>query len=220
MDSELRFPVDLEFDVVPAGISGVDQAQLNHVFDSLDRKIEALAKKIEAHRVYVTPGQDKQTRDSHKCQLICKSLQGEDKLRCLKQCVRPVVQHEELQALRSEFPIDLQRLDQDLHLRQHFERHQRASDTIAATEAEASLIADMYAMPLSTAALPEEAWARALSVLQRDQFAPQLDSLVRNWQSRAESYSPEAKAELARKINRHDTDGLIMQTARKFELES
>lgn len=212
-----RLPASLDTDVVPAGLSGVDQARLNEVFGQLDDKINRLAQRIEAHRTYRSPNEDSKSHDSRKCQMICKDLQGDAKLRCLKQCVRPIVKAEDLSALRPEFPIDLQRLDQDLVLRQHFERHQRAPDTIAATDAEASLIADLYAMPLATAALPEESWSRAMDVMQRDSFAAQRDSLVQNWKHRAESYSEDAREELARKINRHDPDHILMQAARKVQ---
>lgn len=219
MSSDLNFalPASLELEVVPAGISGIDHARLNEAFSNLDQKIDRLAKTIEAHRSYLSASDDRPHKDSRKCQMICKDLTGPSKLRCLKQCVRPVVKGAELEELRPEFPIDLTRLDRDLNLRQNFERHQRAPETIADTEAEASMIADLYAMPLATAALPDESWSRAMDVIKDDRFAAQRDNLVRNWKDRAESYSEEAQQELSRKINRHDTDHILLDTARKFQ---
>lgn len=214
---DLTFPASLEMDVVPGGISGIDHARLNQAFADLDQKINRLSKKVEAHRSYASVSGDPSHTDSRKCQMICKDLQGPAKLRCLKQCVRPVVKAVDLEELRVEFPIDMTRLDRDLHLRQNFERHQRAPETIADTDAEASLIADLYAMPLATAALPDVSWSRAMEVIKDDRFAAQRDGLVRNWKDRSESYSDEAQQELSRKINRHDTDDILLNTARKFQ---
>lgn len=213
----LQMPPSLEWDVVPAGISGIDQARLNHVFGQLDDKINALARKIEAHRQYPTGGPAAAGGSTRKCQMICKDLQGDSQLRCLRQCVRPVVKAADLEDLRLEFTIDMQRLDRDLPLRQNFERHQRAPATIEPTEAEASLIADLYAMPLATAALPDEAWSRAMNVVKADRYVAQREALVQNWRLRSDSYSPDAKEELARKINRHDSDNILMDTAQQFQ---
>lgn len=216
----VEFPTNMDDMVVPPGVSGIDHAQLNEAFANLDTQIIALSRKVEAHRNYLKDSTPEK-RSSSKCQMICKDLKGDKKLRCLRQCTRPVVPFEQIESMAEEFPIDVKRLQDDVDLRQNFERHQRAPETIGdaenETDAEASLIADMYAMPISTAALPDEAWARSMDLVKMDKFAPQRETLVRNWKYRAQSYSEAAKDELTRKINRHDTDDIILKTASRIQ---
>ncbi len=213
MATSIDLPASLDDMVVPSGVSGVDSAMLNDAFHRLDEEIIALSRKVDAHRQYYF----EKTNDSRssKCHTVCQQLTGDRKLKCLKQCTRPVVPLESMEELALEFPIDAKRLQEDSQLRQNFERHQRAPETIEESDAEASLIADMYAMPIATAAIPEESWARSMDLIKMDRFEPQRDTLVRNWKYRADSYSNEAKEELSRKINRHDSEQVILKASRK-----
>lgn len=184
-------------DIVPPGVSGIDQAHLNRVFTDLDAKIDKLARRVESYKV-------KENDTSHKnrkCHMICMDKD----LDCLRECSRKRIVN--MEELRDEFPIDMKRLDMDMELRNHFQRHQSSPSTIQNSEQEAALIADIYAMPISTAAIPDESWEKAIGIIVK--YPLQKDQLRQNWQSRAAHYSEEAKTELARKMNRYDTDNTL-----------
>jgi hypothetical protein len=55
-----------------------------------------------------------------------------------------------------------------------------------------------------------------MQVMYDDRFAPQRDVLVSNWKYRRDSYSPDAREELSRKINRHDPDHVLLKAAQKY----
>ena len=132
---------------------------------------------------------------------------------CLKQCVQPVVNLEEL---RGEFGPDMQRLDQDMELRHNFERHQRTPNQIQFSPNEASVIAVVYSMPIATAALPEASWEKSMDIITDPKFSAQKDDLVKHWIMRKQDYSEEAIDELGRKINRHDREKILMKTIRNL----
>lgn len=205
----MSIQIDLGENIVPPGISGYDHARLNEVFNQLDSKIDHLSRKIEQRRVYDQRGANSTSKISQKCQMICREVK-DGKLECLQQCMQPVVPLEEL---RGEFPIDMQRLDRDMELRQNFERHQHSPNQIKPTMDEASVIADIYAMPISTAALPEESWRASMDVITLPEFEAQKIALVNNWKIRQGSYSDQAKDELARKVQRHDSGENLLTTA-------
>ena len=199
--------------IMPSHITTVDHARIYNLLADLDSKIIELGRKIEKHRQYSAD----EGGHSNKCHMICKQLQGETKLRCLKQCVRPVVSFEKIEDMSNEFPIDVQRLRDDIHLRERFERHQYSPDSIEDSEAEASAISDIYAMPIATVALPDESWNRAIMIISKKQYRPQREHLIINWKDRQSVYTPEAQEELSRKIERHDQDNVIMETIRKVK---
>jgi hypothetical protein len=201
----------LDSPVVPPGVSGIDHANLNQMFTDLDQKIEELAKKVMQHRTSLAPQYTRNTKDV-KC-TICTEMVGEKKLQCLRECTQPIVKHEDLLLLEPEFPIDVQRIKTDPELRRQFERHQFIPSSIESTDVEASLIADIYAMPIATAVLPEASWSRSLEVIREKRFAGQLAALIRNWRDRERSYSEESKQELANKISRHDNENELLDAA-------
>jgi len=191
----------------PPHATDMQSAELHQIFEDLDTRIMDLSRRIEGHRKY---GQsDDHNVTSSRCTLICKKLKGEGKLRCMNQCVQPVVNFEKVESLSKDFPIDVQRLRTDLPLREMFQRHQRAPSTINNTDTEASWIVDIYSMPISTLSLPEEAWDRSMTVMKSPEREASLDALVQNWIDRGRNYTPEAQDELARKIRRHDSQHII-----------
>jgi hypothetical protein len=203
---------------MPSHISNMRQAELHQVFQNLDQKILHFSKTLEKHRKYGFDREGGETNVPSKCHWICKAQQHPQvRLQCIEQCTNPIVHFEKIQDVEKDFPIDVQRLRTDLNLRHTFERHQRAPQTIQHTQAEAIDIADIYAMPIATVSLPEEAWDRAMTVMKDDQFTDQRHALVRNWQDRSRNYPPEAKEELSRKIHRHDSEHILFEELSALE---
>jgi hypothetical protein len=203
---------------MPSHISNMRQAELHQVFQNLDSKIQHFGKKLEQHRKYGYDREGVETDVTSKCHWICKAQQHPQiRLQCIEQCTHPIVHFEKIQDVEKDFPIDVQRLRTDLNLRHTFERHQRAPQSIQHTEAEAITISDIYAMPIATVSLPEEAWDRAMSVMKDDKYQNQRHALVRNWYDRARNYPPEAKEELSRKIHRHDSEHILFEELSALE---
>jgi hypothetical protein len=208
---DMELPSDLP---IPDHITDMKQAELHNIFKDLDQKIITLSRNIETHRKYGHTKDGKETivETSSRCQWICKPQQHPQiRLQCLEQCTNPIVHFEKIDAVDKHFPIDAQRLRTDLALRNTFERHQRAPQTIKPTLAEAIDISDIYAMPIATVALPEEAWDRAMEVMKNDKFKEQRMVLVTNWHDRSRDYNNEAKEELSRKIHRHDSENILWE---------
>jgi len=199
--------------MVPHHITDMQQAELHNIFKELDQKIVTLSRNIETHRKYgYTPeGKETNVEVSSRCHWICKPQQHpEIRMRCLEQCKNPVVHFERIDAVDKYFPVDVQRLRTDVSLRNTFERHQRSPQTIQPSTSEANDIADIYAMPIATVSLPEEAWDRAMDVMKNDKFQEQRHHLIINWHNRSRDYPNEAKEELSRKIHRHDSNNILL----------
>ena len=198
----------------------MDEANLTNVFSELDTRIDSLRKKIEKHRKYTLPvssrSHKKPTKISQKCYWVCENEKSHDaKMRCLEHCTKPIVHVESFETLSNDFPVDVQRIRHDTELRKTFERHQRAPQTIKHTLQEALDISDIYAMPIATIALPEMSWSQAMDVMKNPEYDSQLDILTKNWRDRSADYSPEAKDELLRKIERHDTNDVLTSAISK-----
>jgi len=196
-----------------------EMADLHDTFAKLDKKIEELRKRLDRHRSYGTKN-NKETHEhySAKCSWVCKQEKdGKTRSRCLQQCSQPVITFESIESMEREFPVDVKRLRSDLTLRQTFERHQRAPLTIKHSKTEASDISDIYAMPISTIALPELSWDQAMDVMKNEEYKPHLKKLVQNWSDRSRDYSEPAKEELIRKIQRHDSHEIIQQAINEKE---
>lgn len=204
----------------------MEEANLTNVFSELDDRIEMLRKKVEKHRKYSMPvtverhgssrSEKKATKTSQKCHWVCENEKSHDaKVRCLEHCSKPIVNVESFENLERDFPIDVKRIRHDTELRQTFERHQRAPQTIKHNMHEALDISDMYAMPIATIALPEMSWSQAMDVMKNPEYEAQLELLSKNWHDRASDYSPEAKEELLRKIERHDTNDILANAISK-----
>ncbi len=196
-------------------VHGVDSARLRQVFDNLDQKIIELSAKLEKYRSYNNDAitAERKSKTNERCMLKCAG----DDLECIRQCTHPVVNLTSNDALKEEFPIDFQRLDSDIQLRNTFQRYQTSPSSIQPIDSEATSIADIFAMPVATAALSDETWAKAMEIISDEAFEMQLQDLVNNWTHRSSSYSPESQRELARKINRHDKDGRIMDMVERMK---
>lgn len=193
-------------------IVSVEDANLAVIFSDLDEKIKLLRKKVESHRNYGQTDK-KPHKTSQKCHWVCDNQKSHAaKVRCLQQCTHPIVHVEQIENMSKDFPTDVQRLRNDPELRQTFERYQRAPQSIKHTLHEALDISDIYAMPIATIALPEFSWSQAMDVAKNPEFEPQLKLLVKNWNDRSQDYPSEAREELLRKIERHDSNNVIANT--------
>ena len=186
-------------------MTDIQTANLHRVFADLDSKINQLGQVLESHRKWPVT----EEKESHKCSWVCQK--EKDKMRCLRQCAQSQRKVENIDDFESEFPIDVQRLRTDHDLRRTFERHQRAPETIQSNLAEALDVSDIYAMPISTAALPEISWSQAMQVMTRKENRGHLKKLVQNWSDRANDYPDHAKDELIRKIQRHDSNDTLIR---------
>jgi len=173
----------------------------------LDDKIKKLADRIStlsSHRL--ADGVYDANDLSRQCSLICERLAGEQKVHCIKRCTRPVVPVQRIQAFQTQFPYDVKRLQNDIQLSKHFERHQLAAsdDMIPDTPAEAAVIVELYTMPIAAVLLPEEAWARSLRVMKSTQHDRHRRTMVDRWSQRKADYPADAWKELTRKLERND----------------
>jgi hypothetical protein len=127
------------------------------------------------------------------------------------QCNAPVIHFEIIESVDQYFPVDTQRLRTDHDLYRTFERHQKSPQSIQATSEEADQIADIYAMPIATVTLSEQSWDKAMEVMKNNKFKEQRKALIQNWKNRKDDYNHEAKEELVRKIQRHDSHNILLE---------
>ncbi len=180
-------------------------ADLEAIFEHLDRRLKHLSLTLGKTRAAVVKVH--KARQSDRC-LVCKKLSGPAAGRCLQRCAQPRVVH--FEELAQEFPVDVKRLRVEGELHDHFRRHQTDPVSIADTDHEANWIVSLYAMPIATAAIPDESWARSIEVVKGK--PDHMRALLQKWMERADDYSPEAQDELARKLVRNDPDQTILRT--------
>lgn len=205
---------------IPTYTTDVHSGELHQIFQNLEYSLHDLTRRVQRHRDYQKNKDKEQPDQKHKtrkhCQTVCAKLNGVDRARCKEQCLDPVVSFEHLENLSESYPIDIQRMRTDLELKHTFERHQKHPESIANTNQEASTISDLYAMPVSTLALPEESWSRSMEVITEPENLAQMKMLVQNWLDRARNYPPEAQEELLKKLARHDRDDVISDELAKM----
>lgn len=192
-------------------VSSIQEGELNIVFQQLDEKINHLAKKLDSMRKHDAAENERKYK-SKKCTLICQNTT--DKVKCLQECMMPVVRMETIQSMKDEFPIDVQRLENNPEIKEKFLQFQHSPESMNSKDA--TYIADIYAMPIATATLPEKSWDRAFNIMKRSENRDELNTLIQRWVDRKNQYSAIAEDELARKIRRHDSDKIIYNAIEQF----
>lgn len=171
------------------------------LFERLDDEINDLSNKLEKRNY----SNDRTNTKKHKkpC-IICTGIK-----RGHPNCCEPVV---DIDSLSGEFPVDVQRLQNNNQLKDAF--HKQQFQTSDQQNPDIEMLVEIYSMPAAVIALPDESWNSALRHITLSKDKQHLDTLVTNWKNRKTSHTGESKLELSRKLKRHDESNFIMQKLR------
>jgi hypothetical protein len=194
----------------------LEETDFGTQLETLNKRIKQVQRLLLSHRAYAV--KKRRAEHSAHCTTVCTQLQDKDQWStCVRECSEVPPTMASIEQMADKFPVDVQRLRTDAQLAGLFKRFQLRPDQIEATPQEAELISHILAMPIATVGLSEEAWHHALGVLKREEFEPQLHDLILRWGRRKDDYDEASKEELARKLARHDTHGVLSTAVEKLE---
>lgn len=171
--------------------------------DYLKKKIDEITLKLQQIRVKNMPSSFsiKKGRSKH-CKYVCEAIKNDpDALKCIEDCTIQVVDMSYIiEKYKNDFPIDVERLQNDSKLQDYFINIQIHPELLEQKDHDINMFIDVFSMPISIIVINDFVWEKAFHFMKKKKL---FEQMMKKWNERIfypDNHYKNVQKELSKKL--------------------